>query len=86
MDKAEPYTAASITHLWGLAIKRPIMVRFREVCPPMGNRWGIEVVHTPEGNLLATEGRDYIIEGIEGELYPIKKRIFLDTYDIVLQT
>ena len=37
-------------------------------------------IETLEGVMLASKG-DYIIKGIEGELYPCKPEIFLKTYD-----
>ena len=43
----------------------------------MGNKVEIQ---TKEGPLTASPG-DYIIRGIEGELYPCKPDIFLKTYE-----
>jgi hypothetical protein len=40
-------------------------------------------IFTLEGHMTATDG-DYIIRGIEGELYPCKPEIFKKTYDAVL--
>ncbi len=37
-------------------------------------------IDTLEGNMLANEG-DYIIKGIQGELYPCKPDIFEQTYE-----
>ncbi|MEA4922184.1 MAG: hypothetical protein VB031_02315 [Eubacteriaceae bacterium] len=39
-------------------------------------------VHTLEGQMLATEG-DYIIKGVQGEIYPCKPDIFEATYEAV---
>ena len=39
-------------------------------------------IHTLEGNHLVSTG-DFIIRGVQGELYPIKKDIFLETYEKV---
>lgn len=39
-------------------------------------------VHTLEGVMEATPG-DYLIRGVEGELYPIKPDIFAATYESV---
>jgi len=63
---------------WKLARKKPLIVRFREV------NGETEVIKTLEGELTAVKGRDFIIEGVNGELYPIAKHIFFKTYDIVL--
>lgn len=46
-------------------------------------RFGNEVkIHTLEGIMTASSG-DYIIKGINGEIYPCKPDIFDKTYDIV---
>lgn len=39
-------------------------------------------IHTPEGILYANANDDYIIHGIKGEVYPIKKTVFKETYNI----
>lgn len=39
-------------------------------------------IHTPEGVMQADKG-DYIIQGINGEVYPCKPDIFNKTYDKV---
>ena len=38
------------------------------------------IIPTLEGDHIASVG-DYIIKGIKGEFYPIKKDIFLETYE-----
>lgn len=42
-------------------------------------------IHTLEGTMTALRG-DFIIRGIEGELYPCKKDIFHKTYELVGET
>ena len=37
-------------------------------------------IHTLEGNMRARES-DYIVKGIKGEFYPVKKDIFDATYE-----
>ena len=37
------------------------------------------VLSTPEGDMACTEN-DYIIQGVDGELYPCRRDIFLKTY------
>lgn len=44
--------------------------------------WG-EIIETLEGNHEAHVGKDFIIKGVHGELYPIKKEIFEKTYEII---
>lgn len=61
---------------WGKAKKKPIEIHFRKV---VGN---VEVIHTLEGDLTARSEHDYIIKGVNGEEYPIRKQIFHQTYDI----
>lgn len=48
------------------------------------NKYGYEVmeINTPEGVMIANQG-DYIIKGIQGEIYPCKANIFEQTYDRV---
>lgn len=66
---------------WRKARKKPVIVEFREVEP---NSWGgVEEISTKEGVLWAHEGKDYIIRGVEGELYPIDKAIFNKTYEVI---
>lgn len=40
------------------------------------------IISTPEGEMLASPG-DYIIKGVNGELYPCKPDIFEQTYEKV---
>ena len=40
------------------------------------------VIHTLEGNMKADPG-DYIIKGVQGEIYPCKPDIFKSTYEQV---
>ena len=42
----------------------------------------VMIIRTLEGNMIATKG-DYIIKGVQGEIYPCKPDIFEQTYDIV---
>ncbi len=42
----------------------------------------IMMIQTLEGSMAANQG-DYIIQGIQGELYPCKPGIFEKTYDKV---
>lgn len=74
--------------VWKKARKKPVLVRFREVEP--SNTLHIsfasntqELIRTREGNLWATKGRDFVIEGVEGELYPIDQKIFKKTYEVI---
>jgi len=39
-------------------------------------------IHTMEGVMVGEPG-DYIIKGVQGEVYPCNKDIFEQTYDIV---
>lgn len=41
-------------------------------------------IHTLEGEHLVNDG-DYIIQGVQGELYPCKPDIFEATYEKVLE-
>lgn len=39
-------------------------------------------VHTWEGILTAHDG-DYLVKGVKGELYPIQREIFEETYEVL---
>lgn len=43
---------------------------------------GMTLIKTLEGNMLVSDG-DYIIKGVQGELYPCKPAIFEATYEKV---
>ena len=43
---------------------------------------GSVIIHTLEGAMTASPG-DWIIKGVQGEMYPCKPRIFAATYDRV---
>lgn len=40
------------------------------------------IIHTLEGDMIANRN-DYIIKGVNGELYPCKPDIFEKTYEVV---
>ena len=62
---------------WKKARKRPVVIEYREV-------QGVsETINTPEGMLVAHVGQDFIIRGVRGEIYPIKRDIFWETYEEV---
>lgn len=41
------------------------------------------IIKTLEGNMTASK-EDYLIKGVNGELYPCKKKIFEKTYEQVI--
>ena len=66
---------------WKKCRKLPIIVHFREV---KGDREEVITLENREGDsLVAKADEDYIMKGVEGELYPIKKALFHKTYEIV---
>jgi hypothetical protein len=69
---------------WGKARKKPVVIEFRKV-QPNSAKDGIraERIETREGVLYGYPYVDFIIRGVEGEIYPIKKTIFKKTYDIL---
>jgi len=74
---------------WGRARKRPVEVEYREpktngYAFPDINKGGIDVewIDTLEGKLYALPERDFVIRGVKGELYPIRKDIFEETYEV----
>jgi len=54
-------------------IKKPIQIKAIQVTEPF-------CVETLEGNMKGKAG-DYLVKGIQGELYPVDKIIFQKTYD-----
>jgi len=62
---------------WRKCRKKPIVVEFREV---QGEK---EEIETREGTLTAYRGKDFIIRGLRGEVYPIGKDIFAKSYDVL---
>jgi hypothetical protein len=74
---------------WKFAKKKPIVIMFREPIPEtkffdpdQKKSVNAEKIETKEGILYAVCGRDYVIKGIQGELYPIDKNIFAETYEV----
>ena len=65
---------------WKFCRKKPVIVKFR---PVRGGNDGKEEIKTREGTLYAYADLDWIIEGTHGELYPIKKKIFEETYEVL---
>ncbi len=59
----------------GQARKKPITISYRIA-------QNEELIQTLEGEMIANIG-DYIITGINGEIYPCKPDIFLKTYDFI---
>lgn len=70
-------TMYEIRSKWRKARKKPVEIEFREV---KGKK---ETIKTREGELVAIKHRDFVIRGIEGELYPITKSTFYKTYDVL---
>ena len=58
-----------------LAIKKPVPQRCAQINEPFK-------VETLEGVLEGKSG-DYLMIGIQGEMYPCEKKIFEETYEIV---
>jgi hypothetical protein len=62
---------------WKRARKKPVIIMFRE---PIGKK---ELIHTLEGEERAIRGKHFVIRGVRGELYPIDKKIFAETYEVL---
>lgn len=62
-----------IEGVWKPYIKRPIQIQAIEL------KHGVKV-DTLEGIMYGRPG-DFVVRGIEGEVYPVKRDIFLKTYD-----
>ncbi len=77
---------------WMKARKKPVVIEFREVEPNdtiidnssiFSNKVPVELIKTREGKLYGYKDKDFIIKGVRGEIYPIGKDIFKETYDVV---
>ena len=53
--------------------KKPVMIRAKRMNAPF-------IVRTLEGEMQGDTG-DWLVEGIEDELYPCKHNIFVKTYE-----
>lgn len=60
---------------FSLAIKKPLPIRCVQINEPFE-------VETLEGTFSGKAG-DFLIIGVEGEMYPCEEQIFYKTYDIV---
>lgn len=66
---------------WKKCRKLPIIVHFREV---EGDKEEVFTLENREGeSLIAKADEDYVMKGVDGELYPIKKDKFHKTYEVV---
>ena len=70
LEDLEVYTLTSIQHLVGLG---------KDIFEVKGD--GL-IIKTLEGDMRASIG-DWIIKGVQGELYPCKPDIFKETYEKV---
>ena len=79
---------------WKKARKKPIIIEYRDPIPKdevlmddvlRGKKVYVsaELIRTREGALYGFPGRDYIIRGVRGEIYPIGIDIFNETYDVI---
>ena len=73
---------------WGTAVKLPIEIHYREVIPDTHDN-GVDVpaeaIITREGTIVGYPDEDFVIQGVDGELYPIKKDIFHKTYRVMFE-
>ena len=67
---------------WRKARKKPVVVEFREVNPPFEEMMTLETKDS-QHKFIAYPETDYIIRGVEGEIYACKKEIFWKTYELV---
>ena len=72
LEDLEVYTLMSIQHLVGLG---------KDIFEVKGD--GL-IIKTLEGDMRASIG-DWIIKGVQGELYPCKPDIFKETYEKVAE-
>ena len=61
-------------------VKRPIIVHCKQIS------YADFTVNTLEGNYKQGKAGDYLMKGIDGELYICDKAIFERSYDLIKQT
>lgn len=59
---------------WNKARKKPVVIEYREV---EGEK---EELDTLEGKVTAYAEDDFVLRGVDGEVYPCKKDVFWQTY------
>ena len=74
MSGGRTYEEDDLKNAWRDYQKKPIIVQALIIVHPFE-------VETLEGTMRGNAG-DYLIKGIDGELYPCKPNIFHKTYDI----
>lgn len=83
MEKKKEFSMGDLME-WKKARKKPIVIEFREVRPLYhGSKGPYEKIETREGVLYGWVDKDFIIKGIRGEIYPIGKDIFYETYEVL---
>ena len=59
----------------GRARKKPVEIQFKRIDVPT-------TISTLEGDMKGNVG-DYLVIGVKGEMYPVRKDIFEETYEII---
>ena len=60
---------------WKDCWKKPVKVQYREITETTE-------IYTREGKLFGYKGKDVLLKGVKGEIYPCKKDIFKATYTL----
>lgn len=60
--------------------QRDLPAPANEQCVTIDKTWRMVYVKTIEGTMRASVG-DWLVRGIKGEVYPVKKAIFAKTYE-----
>ncbi len=66
---------------WFIQAEKEKVVTCIHCTEPPGKPHFEYMVHTPEGSLFIKD-RDYVYQGINGEIYPCKPHIFEATYEL----
>lgn len=62
---------------WKRYRKKPVIIKARQ----MDGKFAVD---TLEGQMHGNKG-DYLVRGVKGEFYPVKKEIFEETYEEIKQ-
>jgi hypothetical protein len=72
----ETVTEENVNVQWKKCRNKPLEREYAEITEPI-------TIKTREGTLVGYPESDYLMRGVSGEIYPIKKEIFHKTYDTI---
>lgn len=80
LENTEESIVNAIEFVYDVGMETNVLGRLAEINKVRSDE-GL-IINTLEGNIKASFG-DYIIKGVQGEFYPCKPDIFMETYEQV---